>query len=364
VFHSVGVFNRGAQVNHTFDRATNQTDAWTTNWMRKWMAATVHNQLQEHKALAQAEGVGTFSSSNRLNVLLTNHSLGIKSGAEFRAPMHKQKRKDVSYQDVLTLTKVVKYAIAGKKGVLALIYNTIKLALQTQQPDITITYRTSIENLSSNEVARNVYGAMTLASLYKATGHAIYDKTTKAVFKLLDLGSPLLYGKKKSWGDQYDDPIALLGVANSLEGAFTALLDEKKIFALYHGYALYLGNYLAGEKYGMNADNILGQNRTNIFPINGLNSHFRYLELYDPLIGVDAYKWVPVGLFYDLMDNTNIYEPQGMNDQVSNISNAMMWNTMINPVPPLNMPSFKARLILTNQNQAPALNALFQCYGY
>ncbi|TAF91683.1 MAG: hypothetical protein EAZ47_09575 [Bacteroidetes bacterium] len=64
------------------------------------------------------------------------------------------------------------------------------------------------------------------------------------------------------------------------------------------------------------------------------------------------------------MDNTNIYEPQGMNDQVSNISNAMMWNTMINPVPPLNMPSFKARLILTNQNQAPALNALFQCYGY
>lgn len=368
VFHSVGVFNRGAQVNHTFNRDNSVQTAWHWDWMRKWMAATVHNQLQEHKALAQAEGVGTFSSSNRLNVLLTNHSLGIKSGAEFRAPMHKQKRKDFGHQDMLTLTKLASYAIKGKAGLLLAIYNAIKLAVQTQQPDITITYRTDIRNLSSNEVARNVYGAMTYAAIYKASGVAIYDKVTKAIFKFVDLGMSVYGMAKTKWKDStyfMHDLITSIGLANSIIQGYSTFPIEQKKYALYHGYAIFMGNLLASKKYSINSDMVQNQRRADIGNSGNLTSHTRFLEEYNPNEQVDAYRWIPVGLFYDLIDEIeNTPVVPNVIDQVDYFNNSELWFALVGSTTEIDINQFRLRLNWMKPQGTHTTNQLFHSYNY
>ncbi|TAE11072.1 MAG: hypothetical protein EAY72_10910, partial [Bacteroidetes bacterium] len=364
VSHRLGVFNRGQVAEYTFARYGNQTNAWFTGWMRKWMAATVHNQLQEHKALAESEFVGTFSSSVRLNVLLTNSSLGIKSGAEFRAPMHKQQAMADGLVNAASIEKIVAYAKKGKVGIALAILQLVKIALSTQQPDIVITYRTNLENLSSSEVARNVYGAMTLAALYKETDKAIYKQTFKNIFKITELVIP--YTSEKSWADLLglQDTALLRAAASAITTAVALAPAEKPSYQLYHGYAMYMGNYLASVRYGLNADAVLNQKRETIGPIGMFTSHTRYLEEYSPRIQEDAYRWVPIGLYYDLIDPaSNIVEPvSGILDQVDYFNNNALWRAITHPTTPLNMNDFRIRLNSLLPNNTTLTNQLFQQY--
>ncbi len=371
VHKNIGRFeNNFNNVSFLFGRNEGPVDAWRTNWMRLWMAATTHNALQEHKALAQAEMVGTFSSNNRMNVLLTNHALGIKSGAEFRAPMHKQKRKDFNESDGITTAKIVNYVLKAKKSVVAIplaIYNLIKLGIQTAQPDLTFTYSTDIENLSSNQVARNVFGAMTLASLYKATGLAIYDNITKSIFKFIDLGisgGTVIELKFKTWKDIFNSGVSLAGLANSIIGFFnTAGGDNKPKYELYHGYAMYMGNFLAWKKYGFNASNVKNQKRESIGNLGNLNSHTRYLEEYSPTITEDAYRFVPIGFYYDLIDGVSGTESvSGIIDDVDYFTNANLWSALVNGTAPLQMADFLTKLNAIKPAQTTTTTNLFLQY--
>lgn len=371
VHKNIGRFeNNFNNVSFVFGIIPGQVEPWKTNWMRLWMAATTHNALQEHKALAEAEMVGTFSSNNRMNVLLTNHALGIKSGAEFRAPMHKQKQKDFGVSDMFSSGKVVVYSVKALKSggfwvIGTAILNAIKLGIQTQQPDLTFTYRTELTNLSSNEVSRNVFGAMTLAALYKKTGLAIYSNIAKSIIKITDLA--LSVGNAyKNWtdgdNDNFWDVLAAASLMNSIVN-HPESPAAKPSYELYHGYALYMGNFLAAKKYGVTADGIPNQLRNNISSFNGISSHIRYLEGYDPRIVQDIYRWIPIGLFQDLVDYDS-NEPIGFIDNVNYFTNAQVWNAISSSNTILDIPSFKTKMINLNAAEAVNTNSLFNQYGY
>jgi hypothetical protein len=114
----------------------------------------------------------------------------------------------------------------------------------------------------------------------------------------------------------------------------------------------------------LNADAILNQKRETIGPIGMFTSHTRYLEEYNPKEQRDAYRWVPIGLYYDLIDPaSNIVEPvSGILDQVDYFNNNALWRAITHPTTPLNMNDFRIRLNSLLPNNTTLTNQLFQQY--
>ena len=63
------------------------------------------------------------------------------------------------------------------------------------------------------------------------------------------------------------------------------------------------------------------------------NLHTRYLEEWSPTAQEDAYRWVPIGLYYDLIDPaSNSVEPiSGVLDQVDYFTNSQLWQAITSP---------------------------------
>lgn len=79
------------------------------------------------------------------------------------------------------------------------------------------------------------------------------------------------------------------------------------------------------------------------------------------------FRWIPEGLYYDLIDNRNdwlVVNPTvQIVDEVNGYTNQQSFNALDNDV--RSMPQFRIRLLLENgNNQSVQVTNLFAEYGY
>ncbi len=127
-----------------------------------------------------------------------------------------------------------------------------------------------------------------------------------------------------------------------------------------------MGHFLADQKYGLNSSPTSnGQFRYGNNAIFPGSSHLNALEDFSPDRLDDPDRWIPQGLYYDLMDNRNDITATpirvGIDDQVANYTNQQFFDALDDDVRSLR--AFQARLLSENgNNQAAGVNIIFDFY--
>lgn len=92
-------------------------------------------------------------------------------------------------------------------------------------------------------------------------------------------------------------------------------------------WAYHTGHFLTNTKYGASSGMFIEQGigYTNSSPVLGLNSNLNLLEDFSPLRTIGPFRWIPQGLYYDLMDDRNDFaitsNPLHLNDLVFGYTN-------------------------------------------
>ena len=89
------------------------------------------------------------------------------------------------------------------------------------------------------------------------------------------------------------------------------------------------------------------------------------MKYFSPFRTIDPFRWIPDGLYYDMIDNRNDiqFARVPINDAVSGYTNQQFFNALQSDVK--SVPAFKARLLLQNSNnQLSGVNQLFTSYHY
>jgi len=148
------------------------------------------------------------------------------------------------------------------------------------------------------------------------------------------------------------------------------------IIALGESWANHVGHFLTDQKYNPNPAIITEQ---GISYSNGslddgstivsipLNTHTNFLEDFNPNRTIDVFRWIPQGLYHDLMDDRNdnnaIPRRVPVDDSVMGYNNEQFFNALDNDI--IDLPGFRMRLLSENGNaQAAGVNTIFQFYGY
>src|SRR5205809_7979991 len=99
-----------------------------------------------------------------------------------------------------------------------------------------------------------------------------------------------------------------------------------------------MGHFMADLKYGINSVGAVEQGITYFNgPIweggiqvanTGLNAHLNLLEDFSPARTNDPFRWIPQGLYYDLMDDRNdqAFGRINLNDVVTGYTNQQFFN--------------------------------------
>ncbi len=99
--------------------------------------------------------------------------------------------------------------------------------------------------------------------------------------------------------------------------------------------------------------------------VGGLSSNLNLLEHFDPNRIADPFRWVPQGLYYDMIDERNETRITGgvVDDLVNGNTNLQFFNALDTDINTLQL--FRQRLLTENGNNQniPVTNLFFQ-YGY
>ncbi len=135
------------------------------------------------------------------------------------------------------------------------------------------------------------------------------------------------------------------------------------IIALGESWAYHMGHFLADQKYGLNSSPTSnGQFRYGNNAIFPGSSHLNALEDFSPDRLDDPDRWIPQGLYFDLIDTRN-ESPFPITDGVSNFTNQQLFNALDDDV--RSMPQYRERLIEENPfNQTAQVRDLFNQYHY
>ncbi len=141
------------------------------------------------------------------------------------------------------------------------------------------------------------------------------------------------------------------------------------IIALGESWAYHMGHFMSDQKYGLNSTDVFEQGirYQNNNPIGGFSSHINLLEDFSPQRTADPDRWIPQGLYYDLMDNRNDRIVTGNfvlpDDNVSNYTNQQFFNALDADI--TSLPAYRQRLLDENaNNQAADVISLFSFYNY
>lgn len=191
-----------------------------------------------------------------------------------------------------------------------------------------------------------IYQELTHAAHYQALGNTWYTSLINAEEYENVLGPPAF----KPYGDG-------------------SSATYSPIIALAESWAEYIGQYFTNEKYGLNSSedrfSFGGADYTNNYPISGFSSHLNVLENFDPNSS-SSFHWIPVGLFYDMMDTRNdktvIPSFLNIDDQVSGYyTNQNFFNAFSSSISSFS--SYKTNLLQQNgNNQSTQINSLFTQY--
>ena len=161
-----------------------------------------------------------------------------------------------------------------------------------------------------------------------------------------------------NWNTQFDP----YGQGNTVRSPIVALGES---------WAFHYGRILADRVYGINFSSNQaeqGQTYTNGNPVATLSSHLNLLEDFDPGRLNDPFRWIPQGLYYDMIDDRNdltaVVPPRVLiDDQVLNYTNLQFFNALDADINSL--PAYRVRLLQENgNNQGVQVTDLFAAYGY
>jgi hypothetical protein len=133
--------------------------------------------------------------------------------------------------------------------------------------------------------------------------------------------------------------------------------------------AYYFGHIITDEKYLNISPEFREQGIDYNFgvPVPNISSNLNLLEDFSPLRTNDPFRWIPQGLFYDLIDNRNDFattaNPLHPGDLVNGITNQQLFDAIDSDI--TNLPEYRQRLLNeTGNNQAANVTALFGFYNY
>jgi hypothetical protein len=117
------------------------------------------------------------------------------------------------------------------------------------------------------------------------------------------------------------------------------------------GWAYHYGRILADRVYGISFSSNQAEQRKlyqNGDPVSSLSSHLNLLEGFDPNINIDddPFRWIPQGLFYDLLDTRNELSP--IIDNVQGYTNLQFFNALDNDI--FSIQTYRTRLLLESGN--------------
>ena len=149
------------------------------------------------------------------------------------------------------------------------------------------------------------------------------------------------------------------------------------IIALGESWGYHMGHFMVDLKYAASSPWVNKQGfqyrtggeiwQANIFQADtDLNSNVNLLEDFDNHRTNDPDSWIPIGLYYDLLDNRNdnnaVPRRVPLNDDVLNYNNDRLFNALDSDI--RSLPAFRVRLLNENGNdQAAGVNAIFQFYN-
>lgn len=307
---------------------------------RNWAAASAHNNVQEYYEFAAQQGIGT--PPGKIKVLITNWRVQGPRGA---APMFAKRFVDNLPESFLT-----QYLIYAVPGGLGHYINILK-----KEIDITLGYNmfrrfNADQTATSDEVGEVMFHELTHAAHYNKVGNSWWNDFVNAELNQMALSNNPPYG-------------------NGNAGA------TSEIIALGESWAYHMGHFISDLKYTNRSSPVLGQGfEYQNGPIlqggwtvanTGLNAHINLLEDFNTDRTFDPDRWIPQGLYYDLLDNRNdrFQTPFRVNidDQVTNYTNAQFFNALDNDVRSLRV--YQARLLAeSNNNQGPGVNLIFDFY--
>ena len=214
---------------------------------------------------------------------------------------------------------------------------------------MTIGYKSLTSNISSKnsaEMSETGYHELTHAGHYAKVGNAWWSNFVNAEVNQIIT----------NFGGQY-----------SPYGPSTSA--DAPIIALGESWAYHIGHFLTNSRYGTQSPQFKEQGipYTNGKPAPELNSNLNLLEDFDPSRINDPFRWIPQGLYYDLIDNRNdrnvIPRSVDLDDNVTGYTNQQFFNAL--DVDINDLQSYRVRLLNQNaNNQAAGVNLIFNFYGY
>jgi hypothetical protein len=299
---------------------------------RHWAAATMHNKVQEFTDLA----TGFTAPPNKLRVLIMP---GVSGGS---TPMF-AKRAFSTLPETFIRTAIIS-STAGP------FFSSVSLLAQVllSRVDMTVGYNGSGGVTKGSAVlSETAYHELAHASHYAKVGNSWWGNFVSG---------------------ELSEILNNFGTANSPYGNGTS--SNAPITALGESWAYHIGHFFTAARYGVQSPQFNEQSigYVNNNPVAGLNSNLNLLEDFNPARNNDPFRWIPQGLFYDMIDNRNdntaVTPPRVLlNDIVTGYTNLQFFNALDADIN--NLPAHRARLLTENgNNQAAGVNTIFTFYGY
>jgi hypothetical protein len=212
--------------------------------------------------------------------------------------------------------------------------------------DMGIGFRTQFL-WASNQVKDLLYHEMTHAAHLTKAGETWFSDFVAA--ECFTLSAEHYWGPGAPYGFGFDGDIsAIISVGESWAEHVAQVFSDMRY------------NSVTSFKF---KQNILYQNGN---PVPGLGSHLNAIEDFSPNRLNDNFRWIPEGIYYDMIDNRNDFVVSGSPlpiDNVSNYTNQQLFQALDPDV--RSMPQYKARVLLENSNnQSTQLIELFDQYHY
>ena len=329
----IGIYSGNlSNISYRFNQNTLEPHSRTN---RNWWAAQTMNSQVEFNEMAAANNIGGLPSFMR--ILLTGWANARGAGS---APMNGHRNPQI-VPPLWINYFVLNPAHTGFASTLNWLYNGILI----RKTDMTIGYD---KNLKSDQVKALIYHEMSHAAHYNKVGDNWWNELVNAeTYEITRFG---LNGAQSPYG---------IGDDGEMSGRI----------ALAESWAEHIGRVMTDTKYGTtsSAQYNQGEIYVNNSPVMGLSSHLNLLEDFDPSRTGDPFKWIPQGLYYDIIDNRNdltVPSPRVLiNDQVDGYTNLQFFDALDNDI--LTLPAYRDRLLQeSGNNQGAQVINLFAAYGY
>jgi hypothetical protein len=327
----IGAFSGDlTRINHVFVRGDNQA----RRLHRHWWAAQLMNAYLEFNTMAAGQNIGALPTQ-KMRIILTR--LGLISGGG-ATPMNSHR-----VLSGLPSGEYFEYFFAEPaSSVGAFYYNALLNGRLFRWIDMGLGYRTF--NLwESNRVKDLMYHELAHAAHFNKVRDPWWNDL---VFAESFTIAANLFGPNNPYGAGADGP-------------------HSEIISVGESWAEHVAQVFCDIQYSPVASAKIKQGNLylNNFPVAGLSSHLNAIEDFSPNRTIDPFRWIPEGIYYDLIDNRN---DNNFNvilpiDNAASYTNLQFFNALDTDVK--SMPQFRTRFLAENGFNQAVIN-LFTEYHY